>query len=127
MLIMLKFNSPLEQVCYIALPKDKGEQAIIDYNVLIDKVVHEYKANLQPKENDIILEVVVDLSTMFDLTNMNDFNNVKNKDFMQYMKSNNKKLIRYVELELQTPVIYKVYHIKYRILDCSVIKKISKI
>lgn len=124
---MLRFNSSLEQICYITLPKEKGEQAIKNYNMLCDKVVHEYKENLHSTENDIILEVVLDLSNMFDLTNMEDFNSIKNEDFMQYMKRNNKKLIRYVELESQTPVIYKVYHIKYRILDTSAIKSVSKI
>lgn len=124
---MLKFNSSTEQICYITLPKTEGEQAIKDCSILLDKVVYEYKENLRPKENDITLEVTIDLLNMFDLTNMSDFDSVKNENFMQYMKSNNKKIIRYVELESQVPVIYKIYHIKYRILDCSVIKKISKI
>ena len=93
----------------------------------MDKVVHEYKEYLQPKENYIILEVIIDFSNMFDLTNMSDFDTVKNENFMQYMKSNNKKIIRYVELESQAPVIYKIYHIKYRILDSSVIKNVSKV
>lgn len=78
-------------------------------------------------ENDIMLEVVLDLSNMFDLTNRKDFNNVKNEYFIQYMKNSNKKLIRFVDLEPKPSVNYRMYHIKYHILDCSAIKKVSKI
>lgn len=122
---MLKFNESLEQICYIALPKDKAEQAIKNHTILLDQILYEYMDNLHCKENDIILGVVVDLSHMFDFTNKKDFDSIIHiDDLVQFMKSKNKKILRYVDMELS--VKYKIYHIKYRILDHSVIRKVSK-
>lgn len=121
---MIKFISPTEQICYITVPKDKAKEALHNHRVLLDSVVYEHKENLHFNENEVALEIVLDLSNTFDLTNNKDFNNIKNVDnMMSYIQNQKKKLIRYVEPEKSA--IYRIFHVKYRIIDCSAIKKVS--
>lgn len=121
---MIKFISTTEQVCYISLPKDKAKEALHNYMVLLDSTVYEHKENLRLNENEIALEIVLDVSNVFDLTNNKDFNSIKNIDnMMLYIQNNQKKLIRYIEPERSA--VYRIFHVKYRIIDYSAIKKIS--
>lgn len=122
----LKFNLSMQQICYVSVPESKVIEAISNYSVLVDLIAYEYTENIKLNVNETILAVELDLNNMFDLTKESDFDSIKSIDNLtQYLQKNQKSLLRFVDLVLSP--VYKKYLIKYRILDTSAIKKVSKI
>ena len=122
----LKFNLSMQQLCYVSVPESKVIEAISNYSVLVDLIAYEYTENIKLNVNETILAVELDLNNMFDLTKESDFDSIKSIDNLtQYLQKNQKSLLRFVDLVLSP--VYKKYLIKYRILDTSAIKKVSKI
>ena len=122
----LKFNLSMQQICYVSVPESKVIEAISNYSVLVDLIAYEYTEKIKLNGNETILAVELDLNNMFDLTKESDFDSIKSIDNLtQYLQKNQKSLLRFVDLVLSP--VYKKYLIKYRILDTSAIKKVSKI
>lgn len=122
----LKFNLSMQQICYVSVPESKAIEAISNYSVLVDLIAYEYTENIKLNVNETILAVDLDLNNMFDLTKESEFDSIKSIDNLtQYLQKNQISLLRFVDLVLSP--VYKKYLIKYRILDTSAIKKVSKI
>ncbi len=112
----LWFNSNTSQICFVAVKKNEAVDRINEKSLPIDTIAYEYRENIKLKNDEVILQVEIDTSNMFDTTNIIELNN-NNK--------NNAPLIRAVK-----PIIrlgYTSYMVIYQIKDNRAVKNIQKI
>lgn len=119
----LQFGSKTSQICYVVINKNKITN---NDGISLPKgtIAYEYKENLDPKDNEVILEVELDTINMFDTTNLYD------EAALEKLKCGNIKdnvsLIRMVEQVTKNGGRAR-YKIAYMINDNGAVKNIKRI
>lgn len=112
----LWFNSNTSQICYVAIDKNIAISRINEISLPANTKAYEYRENIQLKSNEVILQVELDTTNIFDTTNLVELKNGN---------TNNAPLVRTVQ-----PIIrvgYTNYIVVYIIKNNRVVKNIQKI
>lgn len=112
----LWFNSNTSQVCFVAIDKSIAVNRINEISLPTNTKAYEYRENIQLKNNEVLLQVELDTTNMFDTTNLSELKNGN---------TNNVPLIRTVQPV--THLGYTNYIIVYLIKDNRAVKNIQKV
>ena len=112
----LWFNSNTSQICYVAIDKNEVVRRINEKSLPINIKAYEYKENIHLHSNEVLLQVELDTSNIFDTTNLAE---------IKIPNNNNAPLIRMVQPI--TKLGYTNYIIVYLIKDNRAVKNIQKI
>ena len=112
----LWFNSNTSQVCFVAIDRSVAVNRINEISLPTNTKAYEYKENIKLKENEVLLQVELDTTNMFDTTNLSEL-----KDG----NTNNASLIRIVQPI--THLGYTNYIIVYIIKNNRAVKNIQKV
>lgn len=112
----LWFNSNTSQICYVAIDKNEVVGRINEKSLPINTKAYEYKENINLKPNEVLLQVELDTSNLYDTTNLAE---------LKIGNTNNAPLIRTVQPITKSG--YTNYIIVYLIKDNRAVKNIQKI
>lgn len=112
----LWFNSNTSQICFVAIDKNIAISRINEISLPVNTKAYEHRENIQLKNNEVILQVELDTTNMFDTTNLVELKNGN---------TNNAPLIRTVQPI--TRLGYTNYIIVYLIKNNRAVKNIQKI
>lgn len=119
----LKFYSNTSQICYIALPKEKAQKAVIEKAIPINTRAYEYIDEVPIKQNEVVLGIVLDTTNMLDLTHKPEYKQYLLQKMEGQSIQGNVPLIRKAIMDNEFNHIKIVYNIRNN--EC--VRKVEKI
>lgn len=110
----LNFKSEHSMICYATISKDIIVERMNELSIPKDTIAYEYVENIKLKKNEVIIQILIDTSDVFDTTNSVE---------LQKGNLNNSPLIRTVKPITKLGITS--YIILYKIVNNKAVKDIA--